>query len=151
MGAALVPLALVVLPGILLVVVLELLRWYGGGAPPRVLRPLRRPVCWALSRLRLLVDALVAAGLLTRVRSEPVPPVLLGLELRRLAAEVRRIEATDQPHRAARLAAALAAYDSVLVDLCRHAEVVTPVGLLPLDPRHRLNLEADLVATGMDW
>ena len=86
-----------------------------------------------------------------RRRPEPVPPVLLVLELRRLAAEVQRIEVSVQPHRAARLAAALAAYDHVLVQLCGHAEVPTPIGLLPLDPRDRLGLETELVASGVDW
>jgi hypothetical protein len=121
-------------------------RLFAGGLPRRPPRALR-PVVTAVT------DALVRGGFLRRpAPKEPVPPVLLVLELRRLAAEVRRIEAdTTAPHRAARLFAVLAAYDHVLVQLCATADVPTPIGLLPLDPRDRLDLEVDLVATGVDW
>ncbi len=118
-------------------------RWIGGKAR-HVARRLDGPT-------GRVVDGLEHLGLLQRRRPEPVPPVLLALELRRLAGEVRRIEAGSQPNPAARLAAAYAAYDHVLVQLCATADVPTPVGLLPLDPRHRLALETDLVATGIDW
>ncbi len=151
MRAALVPALLVVLPGVLYVVGFEGLRWLGGGAPPRVLRSARRPARWCGQRLVGVVDGLERVGLVARRRTEPVPTVLLVLELRRLAAEVRRIEAACQPHPAARISAALAAYDHVLVQLCTHAAVPTPIGLLPLDPRDRLGLEAELVASGVDW
>ncbi|MBR7743709.1 hypothetical protein KC207_10450 [Phycicoccus sp. BSK3Z-2] len=151
MRAALVPLGIVLLPGLVYVVLFELIRWAGDGEPPRVLRPLAGPGRWVLDRLAVLVDGLERVGVVRRDRPEPVPPVLLALELRRLAADIRRIDASDMPHRAARLSAAFAAYDSVLVDLCRHADLVPPVGLLPLHPRERLALEADLVASGVDW
>ena len=151
MRAVVTPLLIVLLPGTLSVLGYELLRWVAGGDPPRPVRPLLRGAARIGPAASAFADRLEGAGLLTRHRVEPVPPVLLALELRRLACEVQRIERSDQPHRAARLAAALAAYDSVLVDICRHAQVGTPVGLLPLDPRRRMALEADLVATGFDW
>lgn len=133
-------------------------RWVSGGERrvPRVLRPLARRFGAAVGDGGLrgqLLEGLERVGILERRRPapEPVPSVLLTLELRRLAAEVRRIEAGDQPHPAARIAAALAAYDHVLVQLCSRAEVPTPIGLLPLDPRDRVGLEAQLVASGVDW
>ncbi len=142
---------LIALPGAVYLVGFEGLRWLAGGRPPRLLRSARRPVRWCGARLAGLVDGLERVGFVARRRPEPVPAVLLALELRRLAAEVRRIEEACQPHPAARLAAGRAAYDHVLVQLCTHADVPTPIGLLPLDPRARLGLEAELVASGIDW
>lgn len=156
MKAALGPLVLLALPGLLYVAGFSALDWACGGETPRLVRWLRRRLGpglarWWAPRSAAVVGALERVGMATRRRAEPVPPVLLSLELRRLGHEVRRIEGDQQPHRAARLAAAFAAYDHVLVQLCTHAEVPTPIGLLPLDPRDRLDLEADLVASGVDW
>ncbi|QKE84105.1 hypothetical protein [Arthrobacter sp. NEB 688] len=151
MRAALVPLVLVMLPGALFVVGLALLRWFTGEPAPRALLSLARPTRWCAGRLAGVGEGMERVGLVRRTRPEPVPPVLLVLELRRLAAEVVRIEGDDQPHPAARLAAARAAYDHVLVQLCGQADVPTPSGLLPLDPRDRLGLEVELVAAGVDW
>lgn len=139
MRAALWVVLVVVTPWAVCVAQVEALRWVTEGRVPRPLRPLAR------GALR------VRRSLRRRPPVEPVPPVLLGLELRRLAAEVRRIEADRQPHRAARIAAALAAYDRVLVELCDYAEVPAPRGLPPLSSHARLDLEADLVASGVDW
>lgn len=157
MRAAALLAALVVLPGFLYVLLFQGLGWLCGGDRPWFARALVRLFGWTVPLVRrvprpaVVVDGLERVGLLTRRRTEPVPPVLLVLELRRLAAEVRRIESTDHPYPAARLAAALAAYDHVLVQLCSHASLPTPIGLLPLDPRDRLGLETDLVASGVDW
>lgn len=154
---------LVALPGLVYVLGFEGLRWLAGGERPRVVglvaRTCRRAGAGVAGRFGpvrtaaagQVLDGLERVGFVTRRRQEPVPTVLLVLELRRLAAEVRRIEVSDQPHPAARLAAAYAAYDHVLVQLCTEADVPTPIGLLPLDPRARLGLEADLVASGVDW
>ncbi len=139
MEAALWVLLIVITPGALLVAQYEGIRWVCEGRVPPVLRPLVR-------RVEQLAD-----GVRRRRAAEPLPPVLLSLELRRLAAEVRRIELGHQPHRAARLAAALAAYDRVLLELCASVEVPVPRGLPPLSSRARLDLEADLVASGVDW
>ena len=155
MRATLAMLGLLVLPGLLYLVGFELMRWFGGGETPRAVRPLVGPVRRARRavgrRTRGLVAGLERVGLASARRPEPVPPVLLVLELRRLGAEVCRIEGARQPHQAARLAAALAAYDHVLVELCARADLGVPIGLLPLDPRDRLALETDLVATGVEW
>ena len=126
-------------PGAWFVVQSEGLRWLCEGEPPRVLRPVER-------RLRRLVRA--ARG---RRRTEPVPQVLLSLELRRLSAEIRRVETGGQPHRAARLDAALAAYDRVLLELCESLDVPAPSGLPPLSAHARLDLETELLASGVDW
>jgi hypothetical protein len=139
MTAALWTIGVLVLPGAWFVAQCEGIRWLGEGGTPRVLRPLVRLFSRLGRRLR------------RPRREEPLPPVLLGLELRRLAEEVRRIDEGRQPHRAARLAAALAAYDHVLIELCRSAELDAPSGLPPLSSNARLQLEAELVATGVDW
>ncbi|MGG5260841.1 hypothetical protein [Phycicoccus avicenniae] len=151
MRAALVPVFFVALPGTLFILLVQGLRWYSGGPTPRPMAALGRVLRRGGSRWTGVLDGLERVGLLDRRRPEPVPTVLLVLELRRLAGEVRRIEADVQPHPAARIAAALAAYDHVLVQLCSRNEVPTPIGLLPLDPRDRVGLEAELVASGVDW
>jgi hypothetical protein len=89
--------------------------------------------------------------LLGRRPPEPVPPVLITLELRRLEAEIRKVENGDAPHQAARLRAVLAAYDQVLLQLCERLDVPTDVGMPPLPSQDRLAIEAELVAAGHDW
>jgi len=83
---------------------------------------------------------------------QPMPPVLIALELRRLEGEIRRVQDGDMPHQAARLRAVLAAYDQLLIQLCERVDVPThDVSLPPLPSRQRLTLEAELVAAGHDW
>ncbi len=139
MRAALWVLLVVVAPGGWFVAQCEALRWLSGGEAPRVARPVVR----GLQRLGRAVRR--------SPREEPLPPVLLALELRRLGEEVRSIEAGRQPHRAARLTAALAAYDHVLLELCDTVEVDAPAVRPPLSSRARLDLETELVASGVDW
>jgi hypothetical protein len=137
MKAALVAGACIVLPGALFVAQGEVLRWLGGGDPPRLLRPLAtRVTAWRDRR---------------RPRPTDLPAVLLTLELHRLEEEIRRVEAGDAPHRAARLRAVVAAYDQLLLQLCRTVEIETPEGRPPLHSGQRLALEAELVAAGHDW
>lgn len=151
MRAGLLMAFFVALPGAVYILGVQGMHWFTGGPTPRPLAALGRVGRRAGSRCTGVLEGLERVGLLDRRRREPVPTVLLVLELRRLAVEVRRIEAGDQPHPAARIAAALAAYDHVLVQLCSRAEVPTPIGLLPLDPRDRVGLEAELVASGVEW
>ena len=93
-----------------------------------------------------------AGGRSRRPVPQPLPPVLIALELRRLELEIRRVEEGDAPHQAARLRAVLAAYDQLLLELCERVDVPTDdVGLPPLPSRERLTLEAELVAAGHDW
>ena len=86
---------------------------------------------------------------------EPIPPVLLGLELRRLGAEMQRIDASDLPAKAMRLRATTAAYDYVLLEACRSLEVplpgkASPIGT-PLTQDQRLAAETSLVGAGFTW
>ena len=137
MRAALTMGVLVVLPGAWFVAQSEVLRWFVDGDPPRVLRPLaRRLGDWRDRR---------------RPTRPELPPVLITLELRRIEAEIHRVEASDAPHRAARLRAVLAAYDQLLLQLCESLGVETPEGLPPLPSGQRLALEAELVAAGHEW
>jgi hypothetical protein len=138
---------LVVLPGVWFVAQGAALNWFTGGETPRLLRPLARWLGPHTERLRLR-----CRRVLGRPEPQPLPPVLIGLELRRLELEIRRVEEGDAPHQAARLRAVLAAYDQLLIQLCERVDVPThDVGLPPLPSRERLTLEAELVAAGQDW
>jgi len=145
--AALMTVGLVALPGIWVFAQGEALNWFIDGRPPRLLRPLA-------TRLRPHAERVSAwrRRVLGRPQPQPLPPVLIGLELRRLEREIRRVEEGDAPHQAARLRAVLAAYDQLLIQLCERVDVPTDdVGLPPLPSRERLTLEAELVAAGHDW
>jgi hypothetical protein len=147
MAAALWTMFLVALPGAFFFAQGGALTWFTGGEPPRLLRPL-------VVRLRPPVERLNARRrrMLGRPEPQPIPPVLITLELRRLEGEIRRVENGDAPHQAARLRAVLAAYDQLLIQLCQQVEVPTDdVSLPPLPSRQRLTLEAELVAAGHDW
>ena len=95
-------------------------------------------------------------------RRRPHPDVdvellLAQLELRRLAAEVQRVHATDQPHRVHRIRATTGAYDDVLLQCCRLAKVEVPPRhdhprrLTTLTTRERFEAETALMARGVDW
>lgn len=85
-------------------------------------------------------------------RPAPValPPVLFELELRRLGAEVTRALDADQPAKAARVAAARAAYDTVLIDYGRSVGIEVPgtTGRVPLGAQDRFAVEEALVGAG---
>lgn len=140
MRAALLLLGLLAVPGTWFVAQCEALRWLAEGETPTLLRPLVRG---ARATRRAL-------GVGPRPQ-EPLPDILLTLELRRLGAEIRRVEDGREPHRAARRQAALAAYDRVLLQLCESADLPTVSGLPPLSARRRLELETGLVSSGIDW
>ena len=147
MRAALWTVFLVALPGIWFFAQGEALTWFSEGEPPRLLRPLVRRVRPHAERARVW-----RRRVLGKPMPQPLPPVLIGLELRRLELEIRRVEDGDAPHQAARLRAVLAAYDQLLLQLCERVDVpIDDVGLPPLPSRERLTLEAELVAAGHDW
>ena len=123
----------------------EPLRWFGEGEPPRLLRPLAD----GGPRERLRRGAVGARP----PSPSSCPPVLITLELRRLEAEIRRVEEGDAPHRAARLRA-----------VARRLRPAAPPALREprrADDRRRpaaaavaasgSTLEAELVAAGHDW
>lgn len=134
LGAALVEAAL-----LMLVVVMSSLGWNSVDDVPKLLRPLAR----AGTRVR--------SAFVPRPTSEPLPLVLLSLELARLAEGVQRAAASNQPHQAARLAAAQAAYDQVLLEICRLVDLPTPTSLTPLHHSIRLEIESQLVSSGVEW
>ncbi len=86
-----------------------------------------------------------------RPRREPLPPILLALELRRMGEEVRRVEAGDEPSKAERLAARRLAYDQVLRDYCRSVGIPAPPGIGSLTAEQRFAVERDLISAGHDW
>ena len=123
----------------------SVLEWFATGRPPRSVR-------WVADRVRPRLPHHLRRR---RREPEPLPPVLLGLELRRLGAEVQRIDSSDLPAKAMRLRAATAAYDYVLLEACRSLEVplpgkASPIGT-PLTQDQRLAAETSLVGAGFTW
>ncbi len=115
-----------------------LFAWLVSGESPRLVR---RPVEWLARR----------SAWRRRRTSEPLPPVLLGLELRRLGGEIVRVENGNQPAKASRLAACTGAYDYVLLEYCRSLDIPVPSERGPLTPRQRFDAETALIGAGHEW
>jgi len=103
-----------------------------------------------------LVGALLPVVVAARERRPEEPgellaPVLLGLELARLADHLRRVEEGNQPNQAERLAASTLAYDLALRDYCRSVDLPVPEGYGTLSRSQRFELESALFASGHDW
>lgn len=99
-----------------------------------------------LARLLAPVTRQVAAR---RPVPEPLPPILIALELRRIADQLALAERSDQPHKAQRLDAWRGAYDLALADLARTLGEEPPAP--PLSPTERADLELTLVGAGHSW
>lgn len=80
----------------------------------------------------------------------PVPVEAFEADLRRLVAFIDQLHRSDAPALAARLQAALIAYDDVLLTACRALEIPAP-DRAPLGSLCRLQTEADLVLHGLQW
>jgi hypothetical protein len=133
------PYALVNLAALALVIgsLASAVRWLTGGGPPRVLRPVvRRVEAWLAAR---------------RPEPEPIPPVLLALELSRLAAHVRYVDQSNHPNKAERLMAARLAYDHALRDYCRAVDIPAPRGIRGLSREQRFDMESALIGAGHEW
>lgn len=113
------------------------LRWFVSGTAPF---PFRGLAAWLDERRERRLP-----------RPEPMPPVLLGLELRRLGDEVQRIADSDLPAKCVRITACTAAYDDTLLKACRSLGVEVPDGPVPLGERRRFEAESALVAAGFEW
>jgi hypothetical protein len=112
-------------------------RWVARGRPPRVVRPVvRRVEAWRDSR---------------RPPPEPIPPILLALELSRIAAHVRYVDGTDAPNKAERLMAARLAYDHALRDYCRAVDIPVPPAIRGLSKEQRFHMESALIGAGHEW
>lgn len=100
-----------------------------------------------------LLGPLLAVVVAVRQRrpKETLPPVLLGLELARIAGLVRQVEEGCQPWKAERLAAITLAYDLALRDYCRSVELPVPDGHGTLTRRQRFEMESALITHGHDW
>ena len=112
-------------------------RWLNTGQPPRVVRPV-------VGRAQAWLDA-------RRPPVEPLPPILLALELSRLAAHVRHVEESDLPNKAERLMAARLAYDHALRDYCRAVDIPVPTALRGLSREQRFDMESALIGAGHEW
>lgn len=112
-------------------------RWLNTGRPPA---RLSTAIEWVTARVRR-----------RRPAPEPLPPVLLGLELRRMIEAYRRVDEGDQPSKAERLAVCRLAYDQVLRDYCRSVDIEVPPGHGALSPEQRFALETALISAGYDW
>ena len=112
-------------------------RWMNTGQPPRLLQPaVDRAAAWRDSR---------------RPHPVPLPPVLLALELSRLAAHVRFVEESDLPNKAERLMAARLAYDHALRDYCRAVDIPVPRAIRGLSREQRFHMESALIGAGHEW
>jgi len=112
-------------------------RWMTTGQPPRLLRPaVARAEAWRAAR---------------RPRPEPIPPVLLALDLSRLADHVRLVDESNHPNKAERLMAARLAYDHVLRDYCRAVDIPVPQAVRGLSSEQRFDMESALIGAGHDW
>jgi len=112
-------------------------RWLTTGTPPRALRPATgRVESWLASR---------------RPVPEPVPPVLLALELDRLARHVRFVDQSDMLNKAERLMAARLAYDHALRDYCRAVDIPVPTAIRGLSREQRFDMESALIGAGHEW
>jgi len=133
------PYALGNLAGLALVITAAIsgCRWLNTGQPPRLLRPgVRRAQRWLDER---------------RPPPEPLPPVLLALELSRLAAHVRFVDNADEPNKAERLMAARLAYDHALRDYCRAVDIPVPPAIRGLSQEQRFDMESALIGAGHEW
>lgn len=113
------------------------LRWFLTGRPPRLLRP-------AVDRVSGWLDG-------RRPPPPPLPPVLLALELGRLADHVRFVDGSDLPRKAERLMAARLAYDHALRDYCRAVDIPVPTAIRGLSREQRFDMESALISAGHDW
>ncbi|MBP6995421.1 MAG: hypothetical protein KBB39_04680 [Phycicoccus sp.] len=119
----------------MLLVVSWLLRWLPENQPPRWL-------AWLLTPLTRYAQA-------RRPVPEPLPSILIELELRRIAHQLAVVERSDQPHKAQRVDAWRGAYDLALADLARSLGEDPPAP--PLSPSQRTDLELTLVGAGHSW
>ncbi|MFW5473030.1 hypothetical protein ACOCJ5_06965 [Knoellia sp. CPCC 206450] len=103
----------------------------------------------AMALLGALLPIVVARR--DRRPEEPIAPVLLGLELARLAQHLQHVEDGNQPSKAERLAASTLAYDLALRDYCRSVDVPVPEGHGTLSRNQRFELETALLTSGHDW
>lgn len=90
-----------------------------------------------------------------RVRPRPMVAETAAVEtlvadLRRLADLLELTYRTEQPAKMARLTAVALAYDHVLRSACRTLELPQPEHL-PMDAVERLQTEAALARSGLDW
>lgn len=114
-----------------------ILEWSATGRVPRLVRPFARAFDAVRQRLRR--------------QPEPLPAVLLSLELRRISAELAKAESTDQFAKATRVNACRWAYDRVLIDYCRAVDLPVVTDAIPLTAAQRLDLETELVGAGHGW
>lgn len=101
--------------------------------------------------IRALSDAVDAWWARRHPQPEPLPPILLALEVGRLADHVRRVEHSDLPNKAERLMAARLAYDHTLRDYCRAVDIDVPTAIRGLSTEQRFHMESALIGTGHEW
>lgn len=109
---------------------------------------------WVYFNLSLIVDAITSAWRWLRRRKTPdvapFPVQKIAADLHRLNAYLEQLEQSDAPARAARLKAAVLAYDDVLLLACRTLEIPAPE-CTPMAPIARLETEAALAQRGLVW
>jgi hypothetical protein len=86
-----------------------------------------------------------------RPQTTPDSPVLLELELRRIAARLQEEYESPQPAKAERVRGWVLAYDRVLIELCESCDLPPPRPVPPLSAAERFTVEHALVGTGRSW
>jgi hypothetical protein len=77
--------------------------------------------------------------------------LLYTLELGRLATEIEKARASDQPGKMLKITASVQAYDDVLLTCCRTAGVTVGPHRPPLTASERLDAETALLTHGIEW
>lgn len=119
--------------------------------------------CWAMSatlrwvieddppRLVRAVGAAWSALGVGRPARSGADPVLLELELARIAERLQAEYFSDQPAKAERVRCWTLAYDRVLIELCESCSLDPPRPVPPLSAAERFTVEHTLVGSGRSW
>jgi hypothetical protein len=120
------------------------LDWFAGPGPA--------PRLWndVVSRVRGRWSP-APAPTLSNEESAKAEILLYTLELGRLAGEIEKARASNQPGKMLKITASVTAYDDVLLRCCRTAGLSVPAQHLPLTATERLDAETTLLSHGIHW
>ncbi len=82
---------------------------------------------------------------------EPMPGVLLELELARVARQLEQVRGSEAQGLALRITACTIAYDDALVACCHSYGIEAPNRPRPLTAGQRLEAESALLSHGVQW
>jgi hypothetical protein len=111
------------------------------------------PRLWndVVSRIRQRWSPESSAPMLSTEESAKAEILLYTLELGRLATEIEKARASDQPGKMLKITASVTAYDDVLLRCCRTAGLTLLPQRPPLTAAERLDAETALLSHGIEW